>query len=92
MHARVNFMKKIVCDFFYQKKNKPFLRMTMYLVFREKNKTLLNLLFNSRVNLNNVMKRIVCDLCMPHTFFTGTFNSLAKKNFLREIVKIQKKC
>ena len=59
--------------------------------FSRKNKTLLNLLFNSRVNLNNAMERIVCDLCMPHAFFTGTFNCLAKKTFLHKIVKIPKR-
>ena len=62
MHARVNFTKKKSYVTFFIKKKTFFLRMTMYLVFREKNKTLLNLLFNSRVNLNNAMKRIVCDL------------------------------
>ena len=82
--------KKIVCDFFYQKRI-PFLRMTMYLVFEKKQNTL-NLLFNSRVNLNNAMKRIICDLCMPHAFFTGTFNCLAKEIFFTQDCENSKKC
>ena len=68
---------------FFSKKNTIFTH-DYVLGFSRKNKTLLNLLFNSRVNLNNAMKRIVCDLCMPRAFFTGTFNCLAKKKFFTQ--------
>ena len=39
------------------------------------------------------MKRIVCDLCMPHAFFTGTFLiAWQKKTFFTQDCENSKKC
>ena len=63
--------KKIVCDFFIKKK-KLYHFMHDYVLGFSRKQTFLNLLFNSHVNLNNAMKRIMCNLCVPYALFIGT--------------------
>ena len=60
-----------------------------YVLGFSRKQTFLNLLFNSRVNLNNAMKRIVCDLCVPYALFIGT---CWQKKFLMQDCEKKNRC